>query len=270
MDNLYLIIIIAILAITLIYAIIVLINRLINKSNKTKAEEIMDELFKNAENDLAKDIKEYIENIDINNLEQNNPSDQFKIIESTILDYTFNKSSKLINQLLEEKFKDNPKSSIYMMILKNITSDKMEDIVGNILSDDSIKDLITEIYNNCFSGTIENIEEKDQELQKEFLQYEENADIVDETPEQHDQSIEEFAKSHLQEKIDEVNAIYDKVEQNNESNTVPVRDLSELKVLSYRDEDEEIIPPIENPDEESFISDVDEIIEYIEEDNKED
>ena len=263
MDNLYLIVIIAASAIILIFGFIVLINRLTNKSNKSKAEEIMDEIFKSAESDLAESIKEYIKNIDIKNFDANNPSEQFKIIESSILDYTFNKSSKLINDLLEDKFKDNPKSKIYMMILKSITSDKMEDITGNILADSSIKDLITEIYNNCFANTIDSIEEKDKELQDEFSQYEENAEIIDETNEQHTQSIEEFAKAHLQEKIDEVNEIYDEIEQTT-SNVVPVRDLSELKVLSYRDEDKEINPPSDNPDEESFIDDTDEIVEYIE------
>ena len=259
-DYLYLIAIIAILLIGAIFGVVVLINRVTNKSNKSKAEEILDEIFKSMENDLANNIKEYIGKIEITNYDVHDPAQQFNLIESAILDFSFNKANKMITDLLNEKFPDG-KSKIYEIILKSITHDKVEDIVKDLLSDNSIKDMITEIYNTCFGDRINEIEAEDKELEKELSQYEEKAEIIDETPEQHNQSIEEYAKTHIHEKVDELNKVYDEIE-GTIPNTVPVRDLSGLKPLI---DDEELNPPEDNPDESSFNEDVDEIVEYIDE-----
>jgi hypothetical protein len=261
-EYLYLILIIVTFLICAIFGVIVLINRITNKSNKTKAEKMLDELFKSMESDLFNDINDYIKNLDISKFDTSDPAQQFNIIESSILDFSFNKASKMINDLLNEKFPDG-KSSIYSIILNYITHDKIEDVVKELLQNNEIKDMITNIYNQCFGEYIDEIEVKDKELAEELSQYEENAEIIDETIEQHDQTIEEYAKSHIQEKIDELNEVYDEAEKDI-PNTVPVRDLSALKpLINYYENAENLNPPKDNPDEESFNEDVDEIVEYI-------
>lgn len=261
-EYLYLIAIIVAFLVCAAFGIIVLVNRITNKTNKTKAEEILDELFKSMESDLSKSIIDYIKNLDMSKFAPQDPAEKFNLIESTILDFSFNRASKMINDLINAKFPDG-KSSIYSIILNYITHDKIEDIVKKLLDDNEVKDLITSIYNQCFDKYIDEIESEDKELAQEFLQYEENAEIIDETIEQHDQTIEEYAKAHIQEKIDELNEVYDEVEKET-PNTVPVRDLSALKpLINYYENADNLNPPEDNPDEESFNEDVDEIVEYI-------
>ena len=257
-DYIYQIVVISLVAVVFIYWAIVIVNRLSKKSNISKAEKILEEYFTNSERDIKISINNYIKTIDVDNFDfkYKDKGDQFKQIENAIVDYGFNKASYIIKEIIEKDFPD--KKGLYELILNAFTEEKINDFVFKILEDQDIQDNVSIIYNKIFEDEIEKIEKEDKELEEELYIYEKEP-IKDETVEQHNQSIEEYAKSHIQEKIDEMNTVYDEIEKTN-PNVVPVRDLRDLTALI---DDEEIIPP---SDEESDTIEDDgsiEIIEYL-------
>ena len=255
-DNLYLIIAIVLFAIGLAAGISVLINRLTNKSNKSKAEVILDELFSSIEKDIKIYILNYMKDLDINAFELNDKAEQFKLIENTIVDYGFNKVSELIKKILNDDYPD--KKGIYTIIMSLFTEDKINTFVFKILENDEIQESIANIYNQLFGEDIDKIEEEDKLLAEELEEYEKES-VKDETIEQHNQSIEEYAKMHIQDKINELNESYDEIEKVN-PNVVPVRDLRDLTALI---DDEEIIPPSDEEPDVIVDDGTIEVVEYL-------
>ena len=271
MDDLYKIIIsciVCVIILALTTGLAILIKKLGEKKQLNKINELFNKINELSENELIIKVKEYISGIDIDSFNDNfnNPSELFKIIESEILAYTMEQANKSIMILIKDDC-EKCAPSVYSEVLSKLSNPiNIEDVVGTVLANEDIKNMITNIYNKCFDGEIIRIEDDDKKLEKELSQYEEKAEILDETQEQHNQTIEEYAQKHIQEKVDELNKVYDEVEETI-PNTVPVRDLRELKLLFY---DEELNPPVDNPDDSVFEDDgTSEIIEYIEEESTE-
>lgn len=255
-DYIFLIIAIVCFAAGTIIGTIVLVNRIKNKSDKSKAETLLDEFFREIEKDIKDYILEYINGIDIDAFSSDDKAIQFKSIENAVVDYGFNKISVLIKEIMTDRFPDH--KGLYDLIVGLFTEDKINNYLFKLLENDNgIQDAMTDIYNQVLGPEIDRIEKEDKELNEEFEKYEQEP-IKDETPEQHTLSIEEYAKAHSQEKIDELNQVYDEVEKEN-PNVVPVRDLRDLTPFI----DEEIIPPTD--DESEVVSDdgTIEVVEYL-------
>lgn len=264
-DYIFLIIAIVCFIAGAIIGTIVLINRIKNKSDKTKAAILLDEFFKEIENDIKNYILNLIDYIlkytnkilEENNLILEDKANQFKFIENMIVDNGFNKISAKIKEIIENRFPD--QKGLYELVMGLFTEDKINNYLFKLLeNDNSIQDAMTGIYNQILGPEIDRIEKEDKELNEEFEKYEQEP-IKDETPEQHTLSIEEYAKAHSQEKIDELNQVYDDIEKEN-PNMVPVRDLRDLTPFI---DDEEIIPPTEDESDVVINDGTIEIVEYL-------
>ena len=237
-------------------AVVVIANILKNKSNKSKSEEILVDLFDRIEKDIKDFIYNYARNLDIEAYNINDKAEEYKIISNTIVDRGFNYISSVIKKLIEEKYPD--KKGLYEMIMSLVTEDRINNYLYKLLEDDNIKNIFDSIYNEVLGSEIDRIEKEDKELNEEFSKYEEEP-MKDETQEQHNQSIEEFARAHFQEKMDELNKVYDDAEKNNPT-VVPVRDLRDLTPLI----DNDIINPPSDEEPDVITDDgTIEIVEYI-------
>ena len=227
------------------------------KNNRKVAYSMLESILEDVKNEILPLIIEFVKNINIEDYSES--QDEAKIysdILSAISDYIFNKCSEKTREFIET-YKD--KKTIYTLLNALFDDDIISDLVATIKDSPELNDLLTDLYNHVFNERIEEIEAEDKRLEKELSEYE-NAPIKDETIEQHNQSIEEYAKAHLEEKIQELNEVYDELEETI-PNTVPVRDLSALAPLI---DDQEIIPPVDDePDTVSADDDSIEIIEYL-------
>lgn len=255
-DYIYLIIAIVCFLAGSIIGIIVLINRLSIKSNKSKAEILLDEIFSEIEEKIKNNIYEHVINLDIDAFNLDDKAKEYTNIESSIVDYGFNQISYIVKRIIEGKFPD--KKGLYEIVSSFVTEDRINNYLYKLLEDENIKDALTNIYNTVLGPDIERIEKEDKELNEEFSKYEQEP-LKDETQEQHNQSIEDFAKAHFQEKMDELNKVYDEVEQEN-PNVVPVRDLRDLTPFM---EDEDIIPPSDEESDTITDDGTIEVVEYL-------
>ena len=169
---------------------------------------------------------------------------------------TMKQSATELYDYAHDKYPD--KKGFYTLLMSLFTEDKINEFVFKVLENESIQESIANIYNQIFGEEIDRIEEEDKIISKELEEYENEA-IKDETIEQHNQSIEEYAKSHIKEKIDELNEFYDEVEKAN-PNVVPVRDLRDLTAFI---DDEEIIPPSDDEPDVLVDDGTIEIVEYL-------
>lgn len=250
---------ISISSLLLIASIIVVIIRInVEKGNRKVAYGMLDTILEDVKNDILPLVIEFAKNINIDDYKKNT-EDEAKIyndILNDISDFIFNRSSEKTREFID-KYKD--KKVIYTLLNSLFDDDVINDLVITIKDNKELNDILTDIYNSVFDERIKQIELEDKELEVELSEYE-NAPIKDETIEQHNQSIEEYAKAHLEEKIQELNEVYDELEETI-PNTVPVRDLSALAPLI---DDQEIIPPVDDePDTVSADDDTIEILEYL-------
>jgi len=241
--------------------VVVLVLGIVNRKKRNKALEeaskIVNKIMYDTKNAVLPIIIEFASTIVIDEFrdEGEDNSKVYNDIINTISDFIFNKCSSKSRELADN-YKDDKMIFKYLNELLDI--DVINELSLTIKDDTQLVDIFTDIYNNCFTEDIERIEAEDEELSKELAEYE-SAPPKDETQEQHNQSIDDYMEAHLEEKIQELNDVYDELEKTI-PNTVPVRDLSALAPLI---DDEVIIPPTdEEPD--TLVDDgTFEVVEYL-------
>ena len=259
MEKILIILFGSMIVITIIGVIVGVIIRVKNKKIYNKAYELLDSITKFMVDNIGSIVVEYMSKIDDNDEKYIvDGAVNFDSIAHDIEDYAFNKCSEFLSSYLSNEYGKN--ESLYKTLTSITDKEFIDNIVLEIKNNPTYVEIITGFYNKCFSDDITRIESEDVELEKEFLEYE-SAPIKEETQEQHNQSIEDYAKAHLNEKIKELNEVYDELEEEPKlKNVVPVRDLRALVPLI---DDEEIIPPA---DEEPEVLEDDgtfEVVEYL-------
>lgn len=249
---------VVIMLIIVVLMIIGIINANRNKQNRRVAYSILEDIMIDIKAELIPIVIDFASGIDIEEF-QNPDNDRTKIygdILNTISDYIYNKCSEEIKVFID-KYKD--KKIIYTLLNSLLDDDVIGDLALEIKGDPKLNDMFTELYNQCFDEVIDQIEADDAKLVEEHEAYE-TAPIKDETQEQHNQSIEEYAKAHLEEKIQEIENNNEELKESGIINTVPVRDLRALAPLI---DDDNIIPPSDEEPDVLTDDDVYEVVEYL-------